>query len=133
MGVVIDSSVLIAAERGLLDLESLVERRTADDDAVVAAITLSEMLHGLHRLRGVRRAQAQAFSDQWLGQLPVVPFDAAVARTHAALAADLGLNGATMGAHDLLIAATAVHLGYDVATRDRRSFARLGDLNVQYW
>ena len=84
-------------------------------------------------MRLVTCVQAQAISDQWLGQLPVVPFDAAVARTHAALAADLGLNGATMGAHDLLIAATAAHLGYDVATRDRRSFARLGDLNVQYW
>lgn len=84
-------------------------------------------------MRLVTCVQAQAISDQWLGQLPVVPFDAAVARTHAALAADFGLNGATMGAHDLLIAATAVHLGYDVATRDRRSFARLGDLNVQYW
>ena len=133
MGVVIDSSVLIAAERELLDLESLVERTTDDDDAVVAAITLSEMLHGLHRLTGVRRAQAQAFIDQWLGQLPVVPFDAAVARTHAALAASLGVNGATMGAHDLLIAATAVHMGYDVATRDRRSFSRLADLSVLYW
>ena len=132
MGVVIDSSVLIAAERELLDLESVVEGR-ADDDAVVAAITLSELLHGLHRLRGVRRAQAQSFIDQWLGQLPVVPFDADVARTHAALAADLGASGATMGAHDLLIAATAVHLGYDVATRDRRSFSRLADLPVLYW
>ena len=32
-----------------------------------------------------------------------------------------------------MIAATAVHLGYDVATRDRRSFARLADLRVHYW
>lgn len=132
MGVVIDSSVLIAAERGRLDLRSLVDHGP-DDDAVVAAITVSELLHGFHRLGGVRRAQAGSFIDQWIGQLPVVPFDVSVARTHAALAADLAASGATMGAHDLLIAATAVYLGHDVATRDRRSFARLPDLNVLYW
>ena len=38
-----------------------------------------------------------------------------------------------MGAHDLMIAATAVWLGYNIATRNRRSFARLSDLTVLYW
>ena len=55
------------------------------------------------------------------------------ARSAAALAADLGARGARMGAHDLMIVATAVWLGYDVATRDRRSFARLPDLRVLCW
>ncbi len=100
---------------------------------MVAAITVSELLHGLHRLGGVKRARAQACIDRWLEQLPVVPFDLSIARTHATLAADLGASGARMGAHDLMIAATAVWLGYNVATRDRRSFARLPDLSVLYW
>ncbi len=38
-----------------------------------------------------------------------------------------------MGAHDLIIAATAVRLGYAVAMRDRRGFARIGGLDVEYW
>ena len=52
---------------------------------------------------------------------------------HATLAADLGRKGTPMGAHDLIIAATAVRLGYAVATCDRRSFARVDGLAVQYW
>ena len=40
---------------------------------------------------------------------------------------------ARIGAHDVMIAATAVWLGYDVATRDRRSFARFPDLHVECW
>ncbi len=132
MGTVIDSSVLIAAERGQLDPVPLLEEQP-DDDFVVAAITVSELLHGLHRLGGVKRARAQAFIDRWLEHLPVVPFDLSIARTHATLAADLGARGARMGAHDLMIAATAVWLGYTVATRARRSFARLPDLKVLYW
>jgi len=31
------------------------------------------------------------------------------------------------------VAATAVHLGYRVATRDRRSFHRVDGLAVEYW
>jgi|TARA_B100002003_G_scaffold248931_1_gene283929 predicted nucleic acid-binding protein len=132
VGNLIDSSILIAAERGRLDLAEHLERRL-DDRFAIAAITLSEALHGVHRLQGVRQVRARALLDRWLQQLPVVPFGRPVAETHAVLGADLAGRGETMGAHDLQIAATAVHLGYDVVTRDRRSFARLADLPVQYW
>lgn len=132
MGTLIDSSILIAAERGALDLASQLETRL-DEQFAIASITVSEVLHGVHRLRGVRQARARAQVDRWLGQLPAVAFDRSIAETHAVLAVDLAGRGETMGAHDLQIAATAVHLGYDVATRDRRSFSRLSDLAVQYW
>ena len=132
MGTLIDSSVLIAAERGQLDPQPLLADRL-DEEYAIAAITVSELLHGVHRLGGVKRARAQALFDQWLDRFPVIAFDRQIAETHATLAADLGARGASMGAHDLMIAATAVHLGYGVATRDRRSFARLADLRVHYW
>jgi predicted nucleic acid-binding protein len=38
-----------------------------------------------------------------------------------------------VGAHDLIIAATAVALGFAVATRDRRSFPKISGLRVLYW
>ena len=132
MGTLIDSSILIAAERGQLDVESHLAERL-DHPFAISAITVSEILHGVHRLQGVRRARARTFVERWLQQLPVIPFGRPIAETHALLSADLAARGEALGAHDLLIAATAVHLGYDVATRDRRSFARLADLNVLYW
>ena len=132
MGSLIDSSVLIAAERGQLDLDAVLGS-WSDDHLGIAAITVSEVLHGVHRIRGMRRAVAQGFVDRWLAVLPVIPFDLQVARTHATLAADLGRKGTPMGAHDLIIAATAVWLGYDVATRDRRSFHRIKGLTVRHW
>ena len=132
MGTLIDSSVLIAAERGRLDLEARLVGRP-DDMVGIAAITASEVLHGTYRLGGVRLAQARAFVERWLTILPVLPFDLQAARVHATLAADLGRKGTPMGAHDLIIAATAVRLGYAVATCDRRSFNRVDGLAVQYW
>lgn len=132
MGVLIDSSVLIAAERNDLDLDAVLSR-AADDPIGVSAITVAEVLYGVHRLGGLGRLRAQQVAERWLAVLPVVPFDAETAAVHAALAADLGRRGLPMGAHDLIIAATAVRLGYAVATHDRRGFARIEGLDVEYW
>ena len=134
MGTLIDSSVLIAADRGRLDLDAMAAGISAPDDTLgIAAITASEVLHGVHRLTGVRQVQSRKFVRRWLAILPVIPFDREVAQVHATLAAELGQKGLQMGAHDLIIAATAVWLGYGVATRDRRSFGRIDGLRVEYW
>jgi predicted nucleic acid-binding protein len=128
----IDTSVLIAIERGQLDLSHL----TADDGEALAlaAISASELLHGVHRLSGaVARARAERFVEQILGSIPVVPFDLDVARVHARLDAELSASGAPVGDVDLMIAATAVWLDYRVATRDLRSFRRIEGLSVVRW
>lgn len=133
MGTVIDSSVLIAAERGEIDLTS-VTGASPDDDVVMSAITASELLHGVHRLRSaVQRARTERLVERVLATLTVVPFDLPVARAHAILSADLRSRGAAVGAHDLIIAATAVALGFAVATRDRRSFPKIPGLRVLHW
>lgn len=132
MGVIVDSSSLVAAERGDIDLDALL-KTAADEEVAIAAITASELLHGVHRLRGVARARAEIFVNLLLDRLPVVSFDLDVARTHASLSADLRARGQAVGAHDLLIAATAVSLDYDVATRDMRSFPKIKGLTVRKW
>ena len=61
MGALIDSSVLIAAERGSLDLETL-WREYAEVDFAIAAITASELLHGVHRAKEqARRARSEPY------------------------------------------------------------------------
>ena len=85
MAALIDSSVLIAAERGRLDLDSLLGR-FADEPIGLAAITASELLHGVHRANtAVRRRRRAAFVEQLLAELPFYPFDVVTARTHASL------------------------------------------------
>jgi predicted nucleic acid-binding protein len=132
VGILIDSSVLIAAERGDLDLDPLLGN-LGGEDVAIAAITASELLHGVHRLKGARRARTEALVERLLASLPVVDFDLAAARVHATLAAELRAKGTPVGAHDLLIAATAVLLDYAVATRDLRSFPRIKGLSVLRW
>jgi predicted nucleic acid-binding protein len=87
MGRVIDSTLLVAAEGGQVDVENLLEA------------------------------------------LRVIPFDLSIARVHARLRARIPRNR-QIGAHDLMIGATAVSLGYAVLSRDRRSFPRIPDLRI---
>jgi tRNA(fMet)-specific endonuclease VapC len=132
MGTLIDISVLIAAERGVLSFDSIAV--DAAEELSIAAMSASELLHGVHRLKtGVRRARIETLVEGLLRRLPVVPFDLSCARVHAMLSADLRGRGQAVGAHDLLIAATAVAHDLRVATRDKRSFPRIRGLDVAYW
>ena len=136
MGVLIDASVLIGAERARIEWDELLGRGAEldEDEAVaLAAITASELLHGVHRLKGVPQARAALFVETVLDHMPIQAFDAGVARVHAMLSAELAGRGAAVGAHDLILAATAVALGYDIATRDLRSFPRIPGLGVRRW
>lgn len=131
MAALIDSSVLIAAERGQLNFNDI-SVRYAEEDVALSAVTASELLHGLYRARtAAQRHRRQAFVEGLLAQLPVIPFDLTVARVHASLWAGLLERGVVIGERDLMIAATAIAKDYSIATRDERSFPKIPGLNVQ--
>jgi tRNA(fMet)-specific endonuclease VapC len=132
VGLVVDSSSLVAAERGLIDLDALLAT-SAEVDIVISAVTAAELLHGVERLSGVSRVRAEAFVESVVALVPTIAFDLEIARTHTVLAADLNRRGVTIGAHDLLIAATAVALDYGVATRDRRNYPKIKGLQIVRW
>ena len=129
MGTLIDSSILVAAERRALDFDSL--RINGDEPVGIASISASELLHGVNRAATTaQRQRREAFVERLLAVLPVFPFDLVTARIHASLWASLAARGARVGSHDLLIGATAIALGYRVATRDRRSFGKIPGLEI---
>jgi predicted nucleic acid-binding protein len=130
MATLIDTSVLIDVERGRLTLNALLDRH-GDDEVAISAITAAELLHGIHRLGGgAKAARAEIFVEGLLTVLPILPFDLLAARTHARLSADLQAKGLSIGAHDLLIAATAIANDFRVMTRDLRSFPKVRGLEI---
>ena len=91
----------------------------------------AELLHGVHRAEDAsRRSRREAFVETTLERLPVLPFNLDTARIHARIWAELASQGVSIGAHDLLIAATALSVGGRVATRDLRSFPRIPGLEI---
>jgi tRNA(fMet)-specific endonuclease VapC len=123
MGTVLDTSVLIEAERARVRL-----KLPPDEDVAIAAITASELLHGVYRADPARRTQRAAFVELVLRTLETLPFDLATARVHAQLWADFAQQGITLGAHDLQIAATALSRGWSLATSNSQDFARIPGL-----
>jgi tRNA(fMet)-specific endonuclease VapC len=93
-------------------------------------ITVSELLHGIHRASGPVKARRRAFVEALLAGAEAVPITTPVARVHAELWADLVRRGAVIGQHDLWIAATALAHGFGVVTRDREDFRRVMGLRV---
>jgi predicted nucleic acid-binding protein len=126
----LDTSVLVAAERRTLALE-LFLATVADEPVGVAAISASELLHGCHRAGDPgTRARRFAFVEALLEVIPVIDFGLAEARRHAELWAGLARKGATVGAHDLMIGATALAHGYALATLNTRDFRRIPGLRL---
>ncbi len=129
MGLVIDTDVWVLAEKsgGKLDLARWVKY----EGAYMSAITASELLVGVERANTAqRKAQRGAFVENLLSAIPVLEFSMPVARTHARMLAALPKT-VTAGAHDALIAATAIHHGYALLTRNVAHFKIFAGLEVE--
>lgn len=120
---IIDTGVLVASERGRTGLIDVIAE---DDDLVIAAITVAELRTGIEFATQRHRAVRTEFLVKVLETLPVEPYDLVTAEAHGRLLAHVHRSGTKRGAHDLLIAATAVATKRTVLTTDRR--ARFHDL-----
>lgn len=130
MALLIDSNVLIGLEREGSPADRLASE-LGEEAIAIAAITASELLHGVHRAdTALRRGRREAFVEAILEMVPVLAFDLPVARAHARLWADLRARGAQIGAHDLLIAATALAHRLPLLTRNPRHFRLVEGLEV---
>jgi len=129
----IDSSILIAYERAQKSPGALL-LRLGDHPVAIAAITASEILHGVHRADSrERRAVRNKFVETLLAAVPVLPYTLDVARVHAELWADLEARGEPIKVHDALIAATSLAHSLILLTSDRRHFQRVRNLEIEVW
>lgn len=129
MGLIIDTCILIQAERakGSIDFNQWQEY----EDAYLSAITVSELLIGVHRASTeARRLKRSAFVESIINEIPVLNFTIEIARIHAELCAYLMEQGQLIGAHDLIIAATALAHDCVLLTNNHREFNRVPGLNV---
>ena len=127
---ILDSSVLVAKERGRFALDEFLAAHP-DEACLLSAVTVSELWHGVERATPPqRKTQREQTILEWLTDFEVLPFDAAVARTHARIWADLETRGSMIGPHDLQIAATAIYHGYRVATLHQKEFVRVSGIQL---
>lgn len=131
MGLILDTSVLIGAERGIFDVDAFVANRE-EEPFGLSVITVAELLHGVHRADSrARRIRRNAFVQRLIDLFPLLPFDTAAARVYAQIWAELQKKGKMIGAHDLMIGSTAISLGFKVVTFNPRDFAKIPGLKVE--
>ena len=126
-GILIDTSVLIEAERERKVLEQLPQ----DAQHSISVITVSELLHGVHRAAPDHvRIRRQVVVEALLGVIEQLPITSRIARLHAQIWAELQAKGEVIGAHDLWIAATALTHGLTLATANAGEFKRVPALEL---
>lgn len=76
--------------------------------------------------RGRRRTRMEAWFEASIVRMPCHPWDQAVGLRWAELIAELRERGRAMPAHDSYIAATALHHGLVLVTRNHRHFEHAG-------
>ena len=131
MGVVLDTSVLIEAERQRFEIDKFTENRE-DEIFGLSVITVTELLQGVHRADSTkRRLKRSAYVEKVIELFPVYVFEISVARIYSELWSDLSRKGIQIGAHDLIIGSTALSLGFSVATYNMRHFERIEGLEIE--
>lgn len=127
MGLILDTSVLILAERQQLDFAQWAQY----DTAYISTITITELLVGVHRANTEeRRIKRSAFVEYIIKSITALPFREEEARLYAELLAVLAAKQLTLGSHDLIIAATAIAGGHAVLTADTTDFSRIAGLEI---
>lgn len=118
----LDTTFLIDAEHRTDGLDQVIGD---DDDVAIAAITVAELTVGVQLASSRQRARRQSFVADIVTSIPVLAYDETVAAVHADLLVAVRRAGRPRGAHDLIIAATAVAHRRTVVSADRRAFAGL--------
>jgi tRNA(fMet)-specific endonuclease VapC len=134
MGLILDSSIIIAAERRGDTVETLIEQvvhAAGDQDAALSSVGLTELVHGIYRSQTPDlRLRRQSFIGELLRDLTVYPYTKEAAMLAGRINGEQQAQGVSLPFADLLIGATALSLGFSVLTINLRHFRLIPDLQI---
>lgn len=132
LGLVLDSSVLIAAERRKLTAAQAIENiqiTIGEAPLVLSAVTVAEIAHGIYRANTPEiRQRRRNFLDDLKAAIPVYPLTESTAEIVARIGGEQAANGVNLPLGDLMIGACALELGYAIGTTNARDFDRIPGL-----
>lgn len=105
-------------------------RTVGEGQVCTSIIVAAELRYGATK-RASPRLTAQL--EAVLRVLEILPFEAPADAVYGQLRTRLEQRGRPIGAHDLLIAAQAVALGYTMVTDNEREFTHIDDLPCANW
>ena len=134
MGIILDSSVVIAAERGGRSVRQILEQIRAsqgETEVGLSVVTVAELMHGAYRAKTQAQQERRLeFIERLCRDVPVHPVTLDIARLVGRIEGQQEAKGIQFAFGDLAIGATALHLGYAVMTLNARHFQRIPGLSV---
>jgi predicted nucleic acid-binding protein len=134
MGLILDSSILIAGERDGETVQAIllrVQGSQGEIEAGLSAVTVVELTHGIYRAKSdTHRDRRRAFTEELCRDMTVHPVTLEIAQLAGRIEGEQAARGVSVAFEDLLIGATALHLGYAVATLNVRHFRLIPGLSV---
>ena len=134
LGVILDSSVVIEAERGRLNVVQLLKQivqKIGEMEVALCSITVAELAHGIYRAdTPARRERRRTFLDDLKAAVPVYAITDSTAELVGKIGAESSATGVTIPFDDLLIGACALERAYSVATRNAHHFQKIRGLNL---
>jgi predicted nucleic acid-binding protein len=133
VGLILDSSVVVAAERRRHSVPQILEQILAEygeNDIGLSVVTVAELVHGAYRAKvDAARQRRLAFIDELCHDVPVYPLTLDIARSIGRIEGEQAAKGMSLAFEDLAIGVTALELGFDVATLNARHF-QIPGLNI---
>jgi predicted nucleic acid-binding protein len=134
MGLILDSSVLVTSERqgkNARQTFSAIAGEIGDTEIGISVITLIELAHGAARADNPeRKAKRERFIQEVVTAVPVHPVTVPIAIRTGVLDGENQARGMRVPLPDLLIAVTALELGFSVGTANLRHFKQVAGLSV---
>ena len=134
MGLILDSSVVIAAERRGENVAQMLKQivaATSDQRAVISSVGLTELVHGIYRAQTAEaRSRRDSFIRELLNDVEVYPYTKETALLAGKIDGEERSRGVTIPFGDLLIGATALEVGYSLLTVNVRHFRLVPGLTV---
>jgi len=134
LGLVLDSSTVIAAERRKQTLPEFIEailEAHGPLELSLSAITVAELVHGIYRSKSSEvEYRRRRYIEELVDLVPVHPITNRTAWLVGQIEGQEAAKGNVLPFNDLLIAAAAIEQEYAVLTANLRHFARVPDLTV---
>jgi len=134
VGIVLDSSVIIAAERQGRTVRQILEQVEAVQGEIeigLSVVTIAELVHGAYRTKTPAQQQRRLeFIERLSSDVPTHPVTLDIARLAGRIEGQQEAIGIRLAFEDLLNGATALYLGYEVATLNARDFQKIPGLSL---
>src|SRR5271165_744733 len=134
MGLILDSSIVIAAERrgdNVMGMLHQIVAATGDQKTVLSAVGLTELVHGIYRAQSAEtRLRRESFVQELLSDIEVYPYTLETAWLAGKIDGEQRNKGIVVPFGDLLIGATALETGYAMLTSNLRHFRLIPGLTI---